>query len=202
MRRLPLVIFLLMAGFAAHPALADEGAGAFVEGLSVRAIKVLQDGNAGLAQREAAFGDLLMREFDLALIGRFALGRYWKQASADQRTEYVAVFGAFVVKKYAALMGGYAGETLAVKGARAAGEQDQIVLTRIERPSGPPIEAEWRVRMNEGRWRIIDISVEGISMAVTQRAEFKSVVQKNGVDGLIEVLTARVSKLGAMASNN
>lgn len=202
MKRLTLVVLLLVASFAAQPAMAEQSAGAFVKGIGAQAIQVLQGGNAGLAAREAAFGNLLKREFDLALIGRFALGRYWKQASRNQRIEYVAVFGDFVVKKYAALMGGYAGETLAVKGERTGGEKDQIVLTRIERPSGPPINAEWRVRKNDGRWRIIDISVEGISMAVTQRAEFKSVVQRNGVDGLIEVLSARVNKLGVMASNN
>jgi len=122
--------------------------------------------------------------------------------SRDQRIEYVAVFGAFVVKKYAAMIGGYAGEKLAVRGERTSGKADVIVVTRIERPSGPAIDAEWRVRKKGERWRIIDISVEGISMAVTQRAEFKSVVQRHGIDGLIEVLSARVNKLGAMASNN
>ncbi len=72
----------------------------------------------------------------------------------------------------------------------------------IDRPSGPPIEAEWRVRTTENRYRIIDITVEGVSMVITQRSEFSAVIQRNGFEGLIAVLRARTSKLPVTAALN
>jgi phospholipid transport system substrate-binding protein len=72
-----------------------------------------------------------------------------------------------------------------------------MVSTRIDRPSGPPVEAQWRVRDNAGQPRIIDVMVAGISMVTTQRDEFAAVVQRQKVAGLIEVLRARTSKLPA-----
>ena len=85
---------------------------------------------------------------------------------------------------------------------QAAGGKDIVVHTRIDRPSGPPIEAHWRVRGKGSTQRIIDVMVEGISMAVTQRAEFKSVVRRHGLDGLIQILDATSSKLSATAAAN
>ena len=85
---------------------------------------------------------------------------------------------------------------------RPAGAKDVVVSTRIERPSGPPITAEWRVRVTDGRLRIIDVSIEGVSMVVTQRSEFASVIQRNGVEGLIEVLRARTTKMSITAAVN
>jgi phospholipid transport system substrate-binding protein len=83
---------------------------------------------------------------------------------------------------------------------RPAGTKDVVVSTRILRPSGPPIDADWRVRTTGERYRIIDVMVEGVSMVITQRSEFAAVVQRHGLQGLIEVLRARTTKLPAVAA--
>ena len=70
------------------------------------------------------------------------------------------------------------------------------------RPSGPPIDAEWRVRVIHGEYRIIDITIEGVSMAVTKRSEFSAVIQSKGIDGLIAALRVRANKMPATASRN
>ena len=98
------------------------------------------------------------------------------------------------------MLGGYAGETMTVVSEPAAGAKDILVHTRIDRPSEPAIEAPWRVRGQDGRRHIIDVMVEGVSMAVTQRAEFKSVIRRHGIDGLIQILDAHSSKLSATAA--
>ena len=73
--------------------------------------------------------------------------------------------------------------------------------TRIGRPSGPPLECDWRVRQRDGKLRIIDVMVEGVSMAVTQRSEFSAVIKSRGFDGLLSALRARTNKISAVASN-
>ncbi len=192
---------LVQAGWS-PVAEASETASGFVQNLSSQAIQVLQDDSGSLAQRETLFRALLVEGFDLNLIGRFVIGRAWKSADKYQRESYLRAFGEFIVHKYSAMLGGYAGETMTVVSEQTSGKKDILVHTRIDRPSGPPIEAHWRVRSQGGAQRIIDVMVEGISMAVTQRAEFKSVIQRHGIDGLIQILDAQSNKLSATAAAN
>jgi phospholipid transport system substrate-binding protein len=197
-----LVLVVALHALWVAPAQAKGDASSFVQQLGNRAIGVLQDDGSTLAQREAMFRDILVEGFDLNLIGRFVLARYWKKASEEQQANYLRAFGEFIVRKYSAMLGGYAGEVFTVVSEQPSGDKDVMVLTRIDRPSGPPIEAHWRVRGKDGEQRIIDVLVEGISMAMTQRAEFKSVVKRHGIDGLIQILDAQSSKLSATAAAN
>jgi phospholipid transport system substrate-binding protein len=201
MTRRVLAMVLVIAGFAlgGQANAATGSPAAFVETLGDRALTMLRDETLTLEQREARFRTILREGFDLRLIGRFVIGRYWKQATDDQRSDYLSAFGDFIVRKYSTLLGGYAGESFTILSETQAGENDFVVRTRIEGSGAAPIEADWRVRERKGEWRIIDIVVEGISMAVTQRAEFSSVVRRNGIDGLIQVLAAQTSKVDAVA---
>ena len=99
-------------------------------------------------------------------------------------------------------MGGYTDDSFTVTGARQASEKDVVVSTRLVRPSGMEIAADWRVRVFDGKFRIIDVMVEGISMAVTQRSEFAAVVRRDGIEGLLAILRARTTKFSATAAIN
>lgn len=191
--------FTLAAGTA--PA-ATGTASEFVARLGDRAVTVLRSADGDLGSREARFRDLLREGFDLPFIARFALGPYWRRATAEQRSDYLGAFGDYVVQTYSARLGGYTGEAMNILAERRAGERDSVVETEIIRPSGPPILAEWRVRVIDGEYRIIDIAIEGISMAVTKRSEFSAVIQAKGIDGLIAALRLRASKISATASRN
>ena len=188
------------AGGVADAAAQTGEASRFVRQLGGEAIATLQSSGLTLEEREARFHTILRDGFDLPFIGRFVLGRYWKKIDAEQRSDYQNLFSEYVLQIYSARLGGYAGETLTVVSERPAGSKDVGVLTRIDRPSGPPIMADWRVRITDSRPRIIDVAVEGVSMVVTQRAEFAAVIQRNGFDGLIEVLRARTTKLPISAA--
>ena len=132
------------------------------------------------------------------MVGRFALGRYWRQASREQKNDYIKLFGQFVVQTYASKLGGYSGEALKILSETPLKNKiDVLVNTRIERPSGPPIKVAWRVRSRDKVRRIIDVMVEGVSMVITQREQFAAVVRQHGLHGLLETLRARTTKTGA-----
>ena len=173
----------------------------FVAWLGDQTVIVLRSADGNLGSREARFRDLLREGFDLPFIARFALGPNWRRATAEQRSDYLGVFGEYVVQTYSSRLGGYAGETMNIVAERRAGERDSVVETEIVRPNGPPVTAEWRVRVIDGEYRIIDIAIEGISMAVTKRSEFSAVIQSKGIDGLIAALRVRAN-ISATASRN
>ncbi len=74
------------------------------------------------------------------------------------------------------------------------------MTSEIIRPNGaPPAKVDWRVTRADGAYKITDVVVEGVSMAVTQRSEFASVIQRNGgkVEGLLAMLRQKTATAGA-----
>jgi phospholipid transport system substrate-binding protein len=178
-------------------ALAVEAPGAdkFVEGLGNRAVSVLADPQRTNAKIRAEFASLLKDGFDLDTIGRFVLGRYWNTASEPQKAEYQKLFADMVVNVYTQRFSQYAGETFKVTGQRAEGERDTMVTSQIVRPDGPPVNVQWRVRPRQAGLKIIDVLVEGVSMSITQRDDFASVIESNGgrIQALLDVLRKRAA---------
>lgn len=171
----------------------DSGARTFIETLGNEAIATFA--NKGLSREQATerFRAMLHKGFDVPYIGRWVLGRFWTQASPQQQQEYQSLFERMIVDTYANRFLEYSGETFRVMGARAEGETDSMVQSQIVRQNGPPVNVEWRVRRRDGGFKIIDVVVEGVSMGVTQRSEFASVIQSTGgVDGLIRALKTKV----------
>lgn len=191
---------LAVAAVAVRPAWAatdPQGAAQFIRWMGDQALALLRNPAVTLNQREAAFRNLLREGFDLDFIGRFTLGRYANTLTPEQKIEFQEAFAEFVLKTYARRLSAYSGETFAIGGAQPAGEQDALVSTRLERDGAPLLAADWRVRVIDNRFRVIDVSVQGISMSVTQRQEFASVIASSGVNGLITQLRARADKAPA-----
>jgi phospholipid transport system substrate-binding protein len=167
-----------------------EKAEGFIEELANNAIDFLSDEELSKDQRINKFKALLENRFDMRTIGRFALGRYWRAASEAQRSEYDRLFEKMIVDVYSARFEDYGGQTLSITGSRAEGKNDAIVMSSITQDNGPDVRVDWRVRYKDGRYRVIDVIVEGVSMALTQRSDFASVIQRGGGD--VGVLIAQL----------
>ncbi len=178
----------------------NEEAARFVHRLGNQTIETLAAPDLTLDQRKDQFRGLLIRGFDIPFIGRFVIGRHWRAATPDQRGDYMALYSEFFLQTYASRIGEYSGQTFTVTGARAVNAKDFVVRTQIKRPGGQPFNADWRVRKADGGYRVIDVMVEGVSLAITQRSEFASVAQRIGLDGLIATLRTRTLNISEVAS--
>lgn len=186
--------------FGTAPALAGPES-EFIRELGNKAISVLGKQGVSLAEREATFRGILKNGFDMPLIARFALGRYWRVASKEQRRDYLNLFTDYMVQSYSVKLGGFKDEKLVILSEQALkNKKDVLVNTEITRPRGDPIKTVWRVRNSKNGLRIIDVMVEGISMLVTHRQEFSAVIRRHGLTGLLETLRARIDKLPATTS--
>lgn len=170
---------------------------AVVNSLGNEALKVLgKDVDPNL--RVTRFRELFNEDFNVAGLSRFVLGRYWRLATPQQQQEFVKVFTNYVALAYANRLAEYSGETLRVIGSRAAPD-GQLVSSEIVRTNGqPPAHVDWLLTSENGAYKISDVIVEGVSMAVTQRSEFASVIQRNGgqVQGLITALRQKTENAG------
>ena len=178
----------------------EQQAEGFIQELAFNGIAMLENSSVTPAERELEFRKLVKKGFALEAIGKFVVGRYWRDMSADQQDEYLELFSEWLLKTYANRLGGYSGQKLLVLKSMETDSRykDVIVSTQLDLANGqPPINADWRVRKFNNEFKIIDVSIEGASMVGTQRREFESVIRKVGVDGLLNELRDRLAVLVA-----
>jgi phospholipid transport system substrate-binding protein len=177
------------AGARAEPT--AEAARALVETVGHDVLKTLRDADLSNQQKYEQLVDLLSGPIDLDLVGRLILGRYWRTATDDQRSQYLKLFRAFALHTLATRLDVYGGQDFEITGAKDVGERDALVSTRIV-GHGQPVKVDWRVReLDDHSLVAIDVIVEGVSLIVTQRSEFGAVIERQGMDGLLSELRRR-----------
>jgi phospholipid transport system substrate-binding protein len=189
-----LFVLVAVAALAAPPPVNPADAVAFMNRLWDRAVEVLNN-KADPAMRRERFRQLFHADFDTPGIARFVLGRYWRNASEEEQHEFVTLFEDYIVFVYTARLGNFGGEAIKVRGSRSDGDA-VIVSTDIVNPgSTSPLRIDWRLVADNGTYKINDVIVEGVSMLVTQRSEFASVVQRNGgqVRGLLSMMREKTA---------
>jgi phospholipid transport system substrate-binding protein len=193
---LPSIVALLLAIVDVHGAPARD-ATALVDQLVREGLQTLRDERLTPDARQEQFAVILENDFDLPRIARFTAGRHWSTATEVDRQRFVKVFERWIIITYTDRFSTYSGDGIKVTGSRPDSETTATVFSRLVRDAGTaPLKIDWRVRRDQGDdYRVVDVSVEGVSMLVTQREEFASVIQSNGgtVAGLTKALEKRVS---------
>ena len=190
-------VFLVLAITAPAPrtTVAAEDPRAFINTLGTRAIEVLGPA-VPEQQRLTRFRELFHNDFDIPGIGQFVLGRYWRTASPQEQQEFLRLFQEYIVQAYSARLGQYGGAPFRVTGSRQSGAET-VVTSEILRPGGAPIQVDWFLVDQGGHYLITDVYVGGVSMKVTQRDEFASVIQRSG--GQVGALLAQLRQKVAAA---
>ena len=173
---------------ALSQATSPDASSEFVKRLGERTIEVLSNESYTAEDRMDRYRELLREGFAVNTIGRFALGRYWRAASPELREEYLVLFQEFVLDIYSKRLDGFSGETFTIIKSLPIDETDTMVSTEISGGDGPPIRVDYRVRSHDGNLQIVDVLVEGISLIITQRSEFASVINRGGLEGLMDKL--------------
>jgi phospholipid transport system substrate-binding protein len=172
---------------------AVPAATAFIDRLAQRAIEGLTAKDIDAGDRAKRFRELFTETFDVPVIGRFALGAPWRTASESDRAEYLKAFEDYIVATYATRFADYGGENIRTTGSRKGDDDEVFVSSDFVRAQGAPVRVVWRLRPVQGSWRIIDVIIEDVSMAITQRDDFTATIQRNGgkISALIEALKSK-----------
>jgi phospholipid transport system substrate-binding protein len=180
-----LAAMLLAALFAGQArAQAAQDAGRFLVELTGRAVDQLTEPGLSDDEQERRFRSLIGDGFDIPAIGRFALGRYWRRASEEEQTAFLAAFEDMIVHRFLPMFAEYSGDKISIGVARPFKNNSNFisVSSKLLRDEGETVRIDWRVRRRDDGFRIVDIVAEGISIAVTLRSEYTSVLKQNGGD--------------------
>ncbi|MEQ8354914.1 MAG: ABC transporter substrate-binding protein [Kiloniellaceae bacterium] len=183
-------------------ALDTKQAANFLNSLQEEAAAQLGDASVSEQQKEDRFRKLFNQNFDVPAIGRFVIGRYWRGASDEDQKAFLAVFEDAMVQRFLPLLAENSSERFQVGTVTLDSRNENMALvdSRIDRTEGEPYRVSWRVREADGEFKILDIVAEGVSMAITLRSEYGTVLKNNGgkLPPLTEALREKVAN-GAFA---
>jgi phospholipid transport system substrate-binding protein len=168
-----------------------DAAAAYLTSLTDQAIEQLTDASLPVMERERSFRSLFRANFDIPAIGRFVLGRYWRKARPEVRKDFLSAFEEIMVQGFAYRFAGYADTNFEVVSVRALKSASQFeVRSRIAPTKDEVYLVGWLVQHKNGQFRVLDIVAEGVSMALTLRSEYASVIKRSGgrVEGLVTQL--------------
>lgn len=135
----------------------------------------------------------LLPHVDEERVAQWILGRNWRAASAEQQQRFIDAFTGLLLRTYATALREYDSQEIRYLPAGAAQGDTAVVRTQIVRPDGPPVGVDYKLTRRSGSWKVYDVAIESVSMVVTYRAEYASIIQRDGLDGLIARLEARAT---------
>lgn len=187
-------------GLVIQPALAQEvPANEFVEKFSNEVLAEIKARKQELVsdprKLDALIDQKVMPNVNFRRMTQLVVGRPWREATPEQREQITKEFRTLLVKTYSGALAQVGDQTLQVDRLRARPEDTEVIVSsRVIQKGAPPIDLAYRVEKKDGKWLIYDLSVLGLWLVDSYKAQFGPVLASSGVDGLIQTLKALNAK--------
>ena len=189
--RSALCLFLLSASLAnAGSTLAPEEVIRTTTNQVVERLEKNPDLSEDPDRLHAMVSDIIVPQFDFERISKRVLGKYWRRASEDQRRHFVSEFQTLLIKTYAIALGSYDSHGIVYGPHRSRSETEISIRTEITGGNVPGIPLTYELHLVNGSWKVYDVVVDGVSLSLTYRNDFRSLVRQQGIDALIARMTA------------
>jgi phospholipid transport system substrate-binding protein len=175
-------------------AAAAESPRQVVESLTNAVLVVLRDGGLSDDEKRRRIEEIAYATIDFSTVSRLVLARNWKRLSPPQQDEFVHEFKRHLSVTYGDNVRNYKDETVSVVGDRAEARGDWTVQTKVNRPTAEDVLVDYRLRQRDGRWQIIDVIIEGVSLVSNFRSQFQEIVANGGPERLLELLREKNAK--------
>ncbi|HEY7542304.1 MAG TPA: ABC transporter substrate-binding protein, partial [Methylomirabilota bacterium] len=187
-----LAAWIMMAGAVAAPAMGPRET---VETAVVRVINLTQDIEPAAKPEAAAprpstdkrteIRKIARDLFDFEEVTRRTLSRHWAARTPDERAEFVALFTEMLERAYINRVEAYGGENITYTG-EAIDANYATVRSKIITDRRSEITLDYRLHLRDGRWRVYDLQIDGVSFVSTYRSQFDRIIQAESYSALLE----------------
>lgn len=132
---------------------------------------------------------VLLPNIDTERMSRLVLGRYWRTASAAQKTAFTDQFEQLLVRTYAGPLSKLGNQKIEVTGTKPGAAPDEILVQSVVTGGDMGrIPVEYRMAQAGDGWKAYDVIIDGISLVNNYRGSFAQVIQQKGLESLINTL--------------
>jgi len=157
---------------------------------AVKSDAALRNGDTGRVI--ALVDNRLLPHVNFTRMTASSVGRFWRQATPEQKQKLQAEFKTLLVRTYSGALSQVKDQTLVVKPLRAnPGDTEVIVRSELRTPGRDPVQLDYRVEKTETGWKVYDLNVLGVWLVETYRGQFAQEINAKGLDGLIAALAQR-----------
>lgn len=189
-----------LASFAADSSAPDQ----LIRELSIETLdavkgdKAIQGGDVNKIMQ--LVDSKVMPHVDFQRITATAVGRFWRQATPEQKQRLQEEFRTLLVRTYAGALTQVKDQTIAMKPMRASPEDKEVIVRTEIRGKGDPIQLDYRLEKLDSGWKIYDVNVLGIWLADQYKNSFAQEINAKGIDGLVKSLAERNARPATAAS--
>jgi phospholipid transport system substrate-binding protein len=195
---------LLLAGPAGAAETPPAGTAAPDDAAAAQAIERLHEVLLGVMKEADALGfpgrlerirPVLIDLYDFPFMAEKSVGLGWRQLDEAARGRLVDAFSRLAIATYAARFDRHDGARFETLGVQPASHGTVLVKTRIVRTSGETVALDYRMRAEDGRWRIIDVFMNGtVSELALRRSEYSGVLKREGFDALLQAIEQKIAQ--------
>ena len=185
------------AAVSAPPVVVQPQAAPKVDALHAALLEVMKNSESlGYRGRYDHLAPVLVEIFDLAFMAEKSVGRHWKTASPEDRAILVDTFTRYSIANYAGRFDGYSGQSFETLREEPSARGTLLVRTVLRDPEGDDVDLDYRMRSADGRWKIIDVYLNGtVSELALRRSEYSSLIKREGFQALLVALDERIESL-------
>jgi phospholipid transport system substrate-binding protein len=167
----------------------------FVEETSQKVMSILKANTSDLAKSNE-LTSVFLNTVDVDFMGKFALGQHWQVLDEKAKLHYLETYKKFMITSYVPKFKKYQGQKLELKGIKPLNNDQYLVQTDIKTdgPNSAPYNVDYRVKLENGRYKVRDIIAEGVSVITTQRSDFGSIIANGGIESLNKELNSKADK--------
>ena len=168
-----------------------------IEGFHTHLLDVMKSADElGYVGRFKKLAPIVNDAFDTRFMAEKSIGRHWKTISEQEQELLLATFGRYTVANYAGRFNGFTGEEFKTLGEEPSLQSTTLVYTELIIPEEDAVQLDYRLRLADGGWKIIDVYLDGtVSELALRRSQYSALIRREGLEALITALDAKMVEL-------
>jgi phospholipid transport system substrate-binding protein len=187
-----LLILLLSAPFSMAQPATQASARAVIKKMTQEALAVLRNPQLTTAQKQQNVRDIADQDIDFETTSRLSMGRYWRELTEAQRAEFMKEFKEHISATHGHIIDEYVDEEVEITGDHQEDRGDWTVQTRIigkkDDRRKEVAKVDYRLRQKDAAWKVIDVTIDGVSMVANFRAQFQDLMPNGGIERVLKLL--------------